>query len=219
MKTDIKGYLEALKETSSLDERARQLWNIIYLEDEMEFARDVAENIVRRNELICDMVNLLDKNELESFGNLIKGITKWSADWFYRDGYGNYEDLTDEKVNMIIDDILNNLPEPEYWLVMNRDGDVACKEVPYEKAHEIMKKKHAEEPNAGWVVQQMLSPKEMLLKKYQKALELAQNTEKLKCHILQIQSKMADLKSRWYEITATDIVWVDYFLQNNKEDK
>ena len=54
----------------------------------------------------------------------------------------------------------------------------------------------------------------LLVLKYEKALEKARNNEKLNCHCTQIESKISELKSENYEITTLDKIWVDYF---NKE--
>lgn len=54
-----------------------------------------------------------------------------------------------------------------------------------------------------------------LLQKYERALEVAQDNEKLQCLILQIQQTIGKLKCEGYKPTSSEEVWVDYFLEKN----
>ena len=58
---------------------------------------------------------------------------------------------------------------------------------------------------------------EDLIKKFKQALEKAQSTEKLGCHVSQICNKIQDLESGRCKPTVTDEVWVDYFLKGGKK--
>ena len=101
-----------LKEVTNPDRKASTLWNIVHTEDGMEFAEEymefagvshVADEIMKRVDGVV--------TDLTPLGILIQGITRWEATWFYINGYGNFEDLTDDKLDRMIDDIINNLPE------------------------------------------------------------------------------------------------------------
>ena len=50
-----------------------------------------------------------------------------------------------------------------------------------------------------------------LIAKYEQALQKAENTEKLRCHVLAIQKKLEELKDDNYKVTVLDQLWVDYF--------
>ena len=155
---DIRKSLEQLKEIKDTDVKATQLWNIIYsVECGMEFAEELANDIAVRNYVVNKMRSKYENDEFESLGNLIKGITNWSAEWFHVDGYGNIEDLTNENIDNVIDDILSNLPNEDYWLVMNNDGYTICKDVSREVAQHYLTQMIEKEPDAGWVMECVIS--------------------------------------------------------------
>ena len=56
-----------------------------------------------------------------------------------------------------------------------------------------------------------------LIKKYEKALEIAQSVDKLGCHINSIKDTLSKLETSHYEDGVLDEVWVDYFLEANEK--
>ena len=106
----MKDVLRQLKENRNTDSKAKQLWNLINSTSELEFAEDLSENIVSLSYVVCEIHNATEKGgDLTPLGMLIGGITNWSAHWFYVDGSGNILDLTNDKIDMIIDDIIDHL--------------------------------------------------------------------------------------------------------------
>lgn len=56
-----------------------------------------------------------------------------------------------------------------------------------------------------------------LIRKYELALEVAEYVKELNCQASQIQAKLTKLNRESYKPTTLDEVWVDYFLDMNKE--
>lgn len=57
---------------------------------------------------------------------------------------------------------------------------------------------------------------DILIRKYEEALYIADSKENLKCHVLEIKNKIKKLQDTEYQVTALDEVWVEYFLKKNK---
>ena len=57
-----------------------------------------------------------------------------------------------------------------------------------------------------------------LIKKYEMALDVAVAVEKLECHVIRIKNTLDILNSEEYTPTTLDEIWVDYFLDMNKEE-
>ena len=50
-----------------------------------------------------------------------------------------------------------------------------------------------------------------IIAKYEQTLKKANDTERLRCHVLGIQRKIDNLKDPDYKLTTLDELWVDYF--------
>lgn len=104
--------LTDLKEVGIIDRKASKLFTLVHTTDGLEFAVDYVDIVSMRHVADKIMEKVDDTaSSLAPLGILIQGITRWDATWFYINGYGNFEDLTSDKLDRMIDDIINNLPE------------------------------------------------------------------------------------------------------------
>lgn len=114
--TNIRHEFLKLKDIQDVDTKASRLHSLItngIISEQLEdYASDAAESIVSHQYIRCEIANIMDHPKMMlALGLLISGISNWEASWFWENELGVIEDLTHDKLDGVIDNILTQIPE------------------------------------------------------------------------------------------------------------
>lgn len=70
-----------------------------------------ADDIVMTYQICHDIADLAQNNQLTSIHIKISGITDFDAEYYYENGYANYEDLTADKLENMLYDLIQEMEE------------------------------------------------------------------------------------------------------------
>ena len=96
---------QSLETGDDLQQIAKTLYDM-YNNDE------ITELSIVSADLVCDSIRVAaEKNNLMSIANLVGGITDFSKQFYYEDGYSNYSDLTKDNLECILYDLIKEMEE------------------------------------------------------------------------------------------------------------
>lgn len=95
--------LMSLKNITDVNEKATKLYFFMMSQGFEDLC-----DLVSVTEVCERIISEAEQENLVGVGNLIQGITEWSADYFVVDGYSNYSDCTWEHLNDLINEMLES---------------------------------------------------------------------------------------------------------------
>lgn len=104
---EVKDKLERIGKMTVVEDMAVELLNLVgYLDD--SDAIETITAIASANQVQGTVRRYAEQTDsLGAIGNTLRNITNFNANYFYRDAYGHYYDLTRNQVELIIEDVLH----------------------------------------------------------------------------------------------------------------
>lgn len=91
-------------EPYSINRNINEFMDIVYQNELYEYT----DQIYDENTMLGMLKDELDKGNWINVRNMIIDVKDIYEDYFYRDGYGNFSNITNEDINFIVDGILND---------------------------------------------------------------------------------------------------------------
>lgn len=79
--------------------------DLVYQHNLYEYTNDIVDDVDLKNEVR----QCLDESGWERVKFMLDGICNINDDYYYKDGYGNFRNITNRDINSIIDDMVTGL--------------------------------------------------------------------------------------------------------------
>lgn len=103
MLTVLKELQQSLKEDDGFNNRQAIAKSLLSM--------GFAEGIVMTHQICQDIANLAQSQQLTSIHIKISGITDFDAEYYWENGYANYEDLTAGRLECMLYDLISEMEE------------------------------------------------------------------------------------------------------------